>query len=279
MHTRVTRRYDARMPTLPDPQLVARLRAAGSVFAEDEAVLLTDAAQTHADAAGELDRLATRRVAGEPLEQVVGWAEFAGLRILVEPGVFVPRRRTELLAAEAVQLARAAVRPGHLPVVVDLCCGAGAIGAAVADAAGPIELVAADLDPAAVRAARLNLEPLGARVAEGDLFEALPDDLRGRIDVLAVNAPYVPTDEIAMMPPEARDHESRIALDGGADGLDVHRRVAASAREWLASGGHLLIETSRRQAPTTTGLAAEAGLDARIVRDEEIAGTVVIARA
>jgi release factor glutamine methyltransferase len=267
------------MPTLPDPQLVARLRAAGSVFAEDEAVLLTEASHTHADAAGELDRLATRRVAGEPLEQVVGWAEFAGLRILVEPGVFVPRRRTELLAAEAARFARAAARPDHLPVVVDLCCGAGAIGAAVADAAGPIELVAADLDPAAVRAARLNLEPLGARVAEGDLFDALPGELRGRIDVLAVNAPYVPTDEIAMMPPEAREHEARIALDGGADGLDVHRRVAASARDWLAPGGHLLIETSRRQAPTTAALAVAAGLDARIVRDEEIAGTIVIARA
>ena len=279
VHTRVTRQYDARMPTLPDPQLVARLRAAGSVFAEDEAVLLTEASQTHVDAAGELDRLAMRRVAGEPLEQVVGWAEFAGLRILVEPGVFVPRRRTELLAAEAVRLARAAARPGHLPVVVDLCCGAGAIGAAVADAAGPIELVAADLDPAAVHAARLNLEPLGARVVAGDLFDPVPHDLLGRVDVLTVNAPYVPTDEIAMMPPEARDHEARIALDGGADGLDVHRRVAASARNWLAPGGHLLIETSRRQAPTTAGLAAAAGLDARIVRDEEIAGTVVIARA
>jgi len=279
VHTGVTRDYDSRMPTLPDPQLVARLRAAGCVFAEDEAVVLTEAAQTGADATGELDRLVARRVAGEPLEQVVGWAEFAGLRILVEPGVFVPRRRTELLAAEAARLARAAARPDHVPVVVDLCCGAGAIGAAVADAAGPIELVAADLDPAAVRAARRNLEPLGARVGEGDLYDALPDDLRGRVDVLAVNAPYVPTDEIAMMPPEARDHEARIALDGGVDGLDVHRRVAASAREWLAPGGHLLIETSRRQAPTTASLATAAGLDARIVRDEEIAGTVVIARA
>lgn len=241
--------------------------------------MLTEAANGHADAASELDRLAARRVAGEPLEQVVGWAEFAGLRILVEPGVFVPRRRTELLAAEAAQLAQAAARPGHVPVVVDLCCGAGAIGAAVADAAGPIDLVAADLDPAAVRTARRNLEPLGARVAEGDLFDALPGDLRGRIDVLAVNAPYVPTGEIAMMPSEAREHEARVALDGGADGLDVHRRVAASAREWLAPGGHLLIETSRRQAPATVALAEAGGLDAHVVRDEEIAGTVVIARA
>ncbi|WP_448810608.1 putative protein N(5)-glutamine methyltransferase [Agromyces bauzanensis] len=268
-----------RTPTVtPDPQLVARLRAAGCVFAEDEAALINEAAAGHPDAAAELERLVARRVAGEPLEQVLGWAEFAGLRILLEPGVFVPRRRTERLAAEAGRLAQEAARPGHEPVVVDLCCGAGAIGAAVARLAAPVRLVAADLDPAAVRAARRNLEPLGALVVEGDLFDALPADLRGQVDVIAVNAPYVPTGEIGMMPPEARDHEARIALDGGTDGLDVHRRVAASAREWLAPGGHLLIETSRRQAPATAELVAAGGLEPRIVHDPEIAATVVIGR-
>jgi release factor glutamine methyltransferase len=259
-------------PVIPDPALVARLRAAGCVFAEDEAALLHEAA---ADGL-ELERLAARRVAGEPLEQVVGWAAFAGLRIAVEPGVFVPRRRTEFLAEEAVRLARSVAASGRVPVVVDLCCGAGAIGAAIAHAAGPIDLVAADIHPAAVRAARRNLEPLGARVAEGDLFDALPHELRGRVDVLAVNAPYVPTDEIAMMPPEAREHEAHVALDGGIDGLDVHRRVAASAREWLSPGGRLLIETSRLQAPTTAALMARAGLSPEILRDEERAATVVV---
>lgn len=268
-----------RTPTVtPDPRIVERLRAAGCVFAEDEATLIAEAAEAQPDAAAVVERLVERRVAGEPLEQVLGWAEFAGLRIVLEPGVFVPRRRTERLAAEAGRLARAAARPAYEPVVVDLCCGAGAIGAAVAHVAGPVRLVAADLDPAAVRAARRNLEPLGAIVVEGDLFDALPADLRGRIDVLAVNAPYVPTGEIGMMPPEARDHEARSALDGGADGLDVHRRVAASAREWLAPGGHLLIETSRRQARATAGLVAAGGLAARIVHDEEIAATVVVGR-
>ena len=264
------------MPATLDPQLVSRLRAAGCVFAEEEAALLAEAVTGRADAADELERLVARRVAGEPLEQLLGWAEFAGRRIVVEPGVFVPRRRTEFLAAEAARLARGAARGGHVPIVVDLCCGAGAIGAAIADAAGPINLVAADLDPAAVRAARRNLEPLGGRVFEGDLFDALPADLRGRVDVLAVNAPYVPTAEIAMMPPEARDHEATIALDGGADGLDVHRRVAASAREWLSPGGHVLIETSRLQAPTTVALMTAGGLAAGVLRDEERAATVVV---
>ena len=218
-------------------------------------------------------------MAGEPLEQVLGWAEFAGLRILLEPGVFVPRRRTELLAAEAARFAAAIADAGSHPRGASTCAAVPARSARPSRMPSrPVELVAADIDPAAVRAARRNLEPLGARVVEGDLFDALPHDLRGRVDVLAVNAPYVPTEEIAMMPPEARDHEARVALDGGGDGLDVHRRVAASARAWLAPGGHLLIETSRRQAPTTAALVTAGGLAAHIVHDDEVAATVVIGR-
>lgn len=261
-----------RPPVPPDPGLVARLRSAGCVFAEEEAALLEDAATS----SPELEGLAARRIAGEPLEQVVGWALFAGRRIMVEPGVFVPRRRTEFLAAEAARLASLVVAAGHVPVVVDLCCGAGAIGAAVADAVDGIDLIAADIDPAAVRVARRNLEPLGARVREGDLFQALPPELRGRVDVLAVNAPYVPSDEIAMLPPEARDHEAMLALDGGVDGLDVHRRVAASALDWLAPGGRLLIETSRLQAPTAMALMTAGGLNAHAIHDEARAATVVV---
>lgn len=266
----------------PESEIVSRLRAAGCVFAEDEARLLIEAS----DDRDALDRLVERRVLGEPLEQVLGWAEFAGLRIRVLPGVFVPRRRTEFLAAEAARLAGgAAVARDNdslqLPVVVDLCCGAGAIGAAIATVIGPehLRLIAADLDPVAVQAARTNLEPLGALVFEGDLFEALPVELRGRIDVLAVNAPYVPSDAIAMMPPEARDHEARMALDGGDDGLDVHRRVAASARSWLVPGGALLIETSEQQAPVAAAFFAAGGLTARIVHDEDADATVVIGTA
>jgi release factor glutamine methyltransferase len=265
------------MTTETGIEIVARLRAAGCVFAEDEAALLLETGATGA----ELEELVERRVTGEPLEQVLGWAEFAGLRMRVLPGVFVPRRRTEFLAAEAASLAKRAAEAApvgseHPPVVVDLCCGVGAIGAAIADAAGPISLVAADLDPVAVRAARLNLEPIGGLVFEGDLYDALPAELRGRVDVLAVNAPYVPSEAIATMPPEARDHEARMALDGGGDGLDVHRRVAASARSWLAPGGALLIETSVRQAPIAAAFFEQGGLAARILHDDEADATVVV---
>ncbi|MFH8597968.1 putative protein N(5)-glutamine methyltransferase [Streptomyces rimosus] len=262
----------------PLPALVARLRAAGCVFAEDEAELLLTTARTPSDLAAMTDR----RVAGFPLEQVLGWAEFCGRRIAVDPGVFVPRRRTEFLVGQAAALLRAAPRPR--PVVVDLCCGTGAVGAALAAAVGShtdpstpqIELHAADIEPAAVRCARRNIPPSTGRVYEGDLYAALPPGLRGRIDILVVNAPYVPTDAIGLLPPEARDHEPLVALDGGADGLDVQRRVAAEAAQWLAPDGHLLIETSERQAPHTLDAFRRGGLRAWPADDEDLCATVVI---
>jgi len=250
----------------PPPYVVDRLRAAGCVFAEEEAALLASAAS----GADELERMLADRVAGRPLEQVLGWAEFHGLRVVVEPGVFVPRRRTELLA----RLAAAAAGPGS--VVVDLCCGTGALGAALLDAVPGAEVYAADLDPAAVHCARRNLPP--DRVFEGDLYDALPEQLRGRVDVLVVNAPYVPTGSIALMPPEARDHEHRVALDGGSDGLDVHRRVVAGAGDWLTGAGLLLVEASPDQAPLTAALMASAGLTSRVEHDEGIGGTCAVGR-
>jgi release factor glutamine methyltransferase len=243
---------------------VARLRAAGCVFAEEEAALLVDSAGDPA----ELEVLLGRRVAGEPLEQVLGWAEFCGLRIALEPGVFVPRQRTTFLARQAI----ARTRPGA--VVVDLCCGSGALGAAIAAAVPEVVLHAADVDPAAVRCARRNLP--AAAVHEGDLYAALPPDLRGRVAVLVANVPYVPTSAIASMPAEARDHEPRSALDGGDDGLTVARRVAAAATEWLAPGGSLLIETSEEQAPSAVAAFTAAGLSAEVAADDELGATVVI---
>jgi len=276
-----------------DPMVVARLRAAGCVFAEEEAAILSASAGTPA----ELDLMVARRAGGEPIEQVVGWAEFAGLRVLVDPGVFVPRRRSEFLVEVALALAPAGPAGDSVPrVVTDLCCGTGALGLAVAAGMGPlgdvpdsvgggpaaagvrlrgVELYAADLDPAAVACARRNVEPAGGHVYPGDLFSALPESLRGRISVLTCNAPYVPTTEIAFMPAEARDHEALMALDGGADGLAILRRVAADAGAWLAPGGVLLVETSERQAASMVAAMTAAGLAARVHEEEEAGATVV----
>jgi release factor glutamine methyltransferase len=260
----------ARQADRPDPAetacVVAALRAAGCVFAEDEARLLIEAAGGPADLAAKV----ARRASGLPLEHVVGWAEFAGLRIAVDPGVFVPRRRTEFLVGRAVALGR----PGA--VVVDLCCGTGAVGAALATALDGVELHAADLDPAAVRCARRNITPLGGAAYEGDLYAPLPGRLRGRVDLLAANVPYVPTADIPLLPAEARDHEAPLALDGGPDGLDVLRRVVAGAPDWLAPGGALFFETSERQAPHTERILRRAGLVPQVTTDEDLYATVVI---
>jgi release factor glutamine methyltransferase len=265
------------MPASPSPirpsepsdrsDVVSALRTAGSVFAEDEARLILAEAQTPEQVAAMVEQ----RVSGLPLEHVVGWAEFCGRRIAVEPGVFVPRRRTELLVREASAL----LRSDKGAVVVDLCCGSGAVGVVLAAAVPGIELHAADLDAAAMRCARRNVGTVG-RVYEGDLFEPLPGWLRGRIDVLAANVPYVPTGEIGLLPPEARVHEAPVALDGGADGLDVLRRVSSGAREWLAPGGHVLFETSEQQAPEAMRILSGDGLGARVVDSAELNATVVV---
>ncbi|MEU6641694.1 putative protein N(5)-glutamine methyltransferase [Saccharomonospora sp. NPDC046836] len=260
---------DYTVPLLPLPRIVDELRAAGCVFAEDEARILRSAARSPA----ELVAMVEQRVGGLPLEHIVGWAEFCGLRIAVAPGVFVPRLRTEFL----VQQATALTRPGAL--VVDLCCGSGAVGAALAAAVGDIELHAVDVDPAAVRCAEQNLAAVGGNTYVGDLDEPLPATLRGRVEVLVANAPYVPTGAVALMPPEARLHEARVALDGGDDGLRIVRRVAAVAPRWLAPGGHVLVESSAAQAPEVVAAFTGSGLSARMAHSPELDGTVVIGTA
>jgi release factor glutamine methyltransferase len=245
--------------------VIGRLRAAGCVYAEDEAAVLI----SEAGGADELSELVARRAAGEPLEQIVGWAEFCGLRLVVAPGVFVPRARTGLLVAEAARRCP----PGG--VLVDLCSGIGAVPAAVVRQVPGLEVYATEIDPVAADCAGRNLGAAGA-VHAGDLFGPLPDDLRGRITVITANAPYVPTDEIAFMPAEARDHENPVALDGGTDGLDVHRRIIAEAPAWLVGGGSLLIETGREQVDTDLSLLRAAGFDASVITDDRIDGTVVI---
>ncbi len=254
---------------MTDPLVVARLRAAGCVWAEDEAAALEEAAATP----GALEALVARRVAGEPLETVLGWVEFLGRRLVVAPGVFVPRRRTELLARLAItQVADRRRRDELSPVMVEMCCGVAPVASCLGRHGA--EVHAADVSTAALACARSNAQ--AADLHLGDLYDALPARLLGRIDVLAANAPYVPSDRIATMPPEARDHEPLLALDGGSDGADLHRRLAAGAADWLAPGGVLLVETSLAQADLTSRAMACAGLVADVVTDDEVDGCVAV---
>ena len=257
------------LPANAVESVVTRLRSAGCVFAEDEAAILIDAALTE----DELGALVARRVTGDPLEYLVGWTEFYGLRVRVSAGVFVPRQRTRLMVDAVLRLRPAPRR------VLDLCCGAGAIGWAIASHLAAVEVVAVDIDPVAVDCAKRNLAPVKAQCYCGDLFDALPNAARGGFDVIVANAPYVPTDAIQYLPPEARLFEPAAALDGGRDGLDIHRRIASAAPAWLAPRAALLIETSSDQAPAAAAILVGAGLTAAVITDDELSATVVIGRS
>jgi release factor glutamine methyltransferase len=255
-------------PALADA--VVALRAAGCVFAEDEAEVLAGAAPDD----DTLTALVRRRAVGEPLEQVVGYADFCGIRVRLRPGVFVPRVRSELLVRLAARAARDSGR--DQPVVVDLCCGSGALGLAVAVQVPAAVRYAADVDPTAVACARDNLG--GDHVFQGDLFDALPAALAGTIDVLLANVPYVATGHIPLLPAEARDHEPHAALDGGADGLDVFRAVVAGAHRWLAPGALLLSEITESQVDAATAVVTAAGLIATVASDDDLEATAVMGR-
>lgn len=248
--------------------LVARLRQSGSVFAEAEADLLI----AESDTVDVLDDRVAQRIAGRPLEYILGWAEFFGRRIQVDPGVFVPRRRTEFLVQQVLTLP---VAMDH-GIVVDLCCGTGAVGVTITMARPNWKLYAVDIDPDAVRCAERNLAP-GGQVYQGDLYDPLPAHLRGGVTVLVANAPYVPTSAIEQMPQEARLYEPARALDGGVDGLDIQRRIITQAGRWLTSDGYLLIETSALQAGRTAELCSLSGFVPQVAQCEDLDATLVIA--
>lgn len=255
------------MPTVP-AGLVARLRAAGCVFAEDEAALLVEAARDE----DQLETLVRRRADGTPLEQVLGWVDFDGLRLTVAPGVFVPRQRTTFLVQVAAGLAPASA------TVADVCCGIGAVAAALAARRGDLELHATDSDPVAVALARENL-PARVGTGCGDLLAALPARLQGRLGMVVANTPYVPTGQIAHLPVEARAHEPWATLDGGADGLDVQRRLAQRAPRWLAPGGYVLTEIAATQQDAAVAAFTAAGFQATVRISPDWGSGVLLARS
>lgn len=233
--------------------MIDRLAAAGCVFPHDEAEVLLASADTDA----QLEAMMERRVLGEPLEYVVGWAEFDGMRIPVRPGVFIPRRRTHALLAQSLTMLL------HGAQVLDLCCGAGPVAAALLRRRPDLRVCASDLDPEAVECARA----LVPRVYCGDLFAPIP---RQRFDLVVANAPYVPTDSLTVLPRESRA-EALTALDGGTDGLEIHRRIAAQATEWLQPGGSVLTEVSPGQVDSLMAVYALYEVTARVDEDLEVA--------
>lgn len=268
-------RLEGRLGGVADPLdspagLAAALAAVGCVASEAEAALLWE--RTRSPSA--LAALVAQRGRGVPLEVLLGYADFGDVRVTVAPGVFLPRPRSELLARVAVRRARRHDRP----VVADVCCGTGALAAALASALPRARLVASDLDPAAVSCAAANGAAYGFQVVAGDLCEALPTDLLGRVDVMVANVPHVPTAELPLMPRDTRAHEPALAHDGGVDGLAVLNRLADQAVAWLAPEGALLLEVADGQVEAAATALAERGYGVATDGDPEERTSVLVAQ-
>lgn len=201
---------------------------------------------------------AEERKTGRPLQYVFGYTEFYGRRIFVGEGVLVPRPETELLAERAVKISAG-------KKVLDLCCGSGAVGIAV-KAETDAEVWASDVSEEALAYARRNADENGTeiRFVKSDLFS----DLDGTFDVIVSNPPYIPTDDIGKTDTEVRDHEPRLALDGGPDGLDFYRRIIPEALSRLNPGGVLLLEAGIGEAEAVRELLEGAGFkEMEIIKD------------
>jgi release factor glutamine methyltransferase len=229
--------------------LAGRLAEAGCVAPWEEAVELADAADGDGAA---LAAFVARRERGEPLAWITGSVVFAGHRVLVRPGVYVPRWETETLARRAVEL---------LPVdgaAVDLCTGSGAVAVVLGRSRPAARVVATDIDPVACRCARAN----GVDVTMGDLADVVPAELRGRVDVVTAVVPYVPTAEIVHLPRDVQAYEPRRALDGGPGGTEVLARAVTAAAGLLRPGGTVLLELGGDQDTLLATVLRRAGFDA-----------------
>lgn len=239
----------------------------------------------------ELDRLVGRRAERMPLQLLTGSTGFRRLDLECRPGVFVPRPETEVVAGIAIDHARRVIE--RAPVVVDLCTGCGAIALSVVAEVAGAKVVAADADSAAVALARDNLDRLvtgraGMTVAAdavrctvvaGDLFAPVDAALRGCVDVVAANPPYLPTSDLATLPPEVASHDPRTALIGGADGHEVVERILTSAPDWLAPDGAVVIEIDARSGAHAIASAERLGYRTVVVEpDLTGADRVLVAR-
>jgi release factor glutamine methyltransferase len=227
----------------PSDRVVARLAAAGCVAPVAEATELRAAAPD----AATLERWLRRREGGEPLAWITGSTEFCGRRLHVAPGVYVPRPQTEELARRA----SAHLRPGGWSI--DLCTGCGAVAAHLAAELPSATVIGVDVDRTAAACARRNGVPALAADLDAPLRAA------GGADVVTAVAPYVPTAELAHLPRDVIRHEPTGALDGGADGLDLVRRVVAAAARLLHPGGRLLLELGGEQDAELAPALAAAG--------------------
>jgi release factor glutamine methyltransferase len=231
----------------------SRLPLVDTVGAEDQAVYA---------------ELLARRAEREPLQHLTGTAAFRHVELRVGPGVFVPRPETELLAGWAIDRAREAAAT---PVVVDLCCGSGAIALSVAEEVPGAQVHAVELDPSAHEWAQANLAGTGVDLRLGDMADSLPE-LDGTVDVVVCNPPYIPLDAWASVAPEARDHDPALALWSGDDGLDAMRVLEVTARRLLRPGGWVGAEHADVQGEVAAAVFLDSGRWTEVRDHRDLAG-------
>lgn len=242
---------------VPTPDVDALVLAAHATGLPRHAVRTAPAAALPAGALERLGWLVGRRAAREPLQLVTGEAGFRTITVACRAGVFVPRPETEVLAGLAVD----AVRDRERAVVVEPCTGTGAVALSVAAEVPGASVVATDTNPDAVALARENAARLGldVDVRLGDLLAPLPDGLRGAVDVVVANPPYLTPAEVAACEPEVARFDPVDALVGGADGDAVVTRLLAEALPWVRPGGRLLLEVADVRARSTAARALACG--------------------
>jgi release factor glutamine methyltransferase len=247
------------------------LRLAGCVFAEDEAeiVLASLRGNRVSVAPGQWDPAlhdyVERRRLGEPTEYILGWAQLAGVRVAVGPGVFIPRPWSENLVSRAASLL-GAVNSG---IAVDLGTGSGAIALAIHALVRTAGFWATETDPVAAKWADLNFAgENGLTVCQGDLYDALPKTLEHNVDVIVGSLPYVPSPELEGLPRDHLVHEPLVAFDGGVQGLATVTRAIEEAGRWLRRSGHLLLEIGVGQGPAAIAIAAAAGLTRPVIHQD-----------
>jgi len=224
-----------------------------------------------------------RRAAGEPLQYVTGEVAFRHIVLKVRPGVLIPRPETEVLVDSVLPAIDAAIAERGAALVADMCTGSGCIALSIASERPLATVIATDLSELALTVAEENVERLSlverVSTAHGDLFAALDDGLRGTLDVIVSNPPYVPSADVPDLPAEVAGFEPHLALDGGADGLAVYRRLLSESREWLRPGGLLGVELDERMVQIAAGEAQKWYEEVRVVRDLTGRDRIVTARA
>jgi release factor glutamine methyltransferase len=237
--------------------LRALLASEGFIAADEESQELIAFA---AGDRGRLDAAVRRRLTGEPLAWITGRVTFCGIEVHVDPDVYVPRWLTEPLAQRAVERL-----PAH-GTAIDICTGSGAIAAVLRTHRPEARVVATDIDPRAVACATAN----GVEAYLGDLFEPVPADLVGRVDLVVGVVPYVPTPELPLLQRDTFTFERPLSYDGGPDGADILRRVLVDARRSLERRAALLLEVGGDQADLLQGDLERLGyVDVNVLADED----------